>query len=413
MPERYRPIPAAPLRVALGAVSLSTPLTGIGQYTRHLAQELAALGAAPRCFLGAHWTEVVTADAPGAGPTNAPPGAVPLSVWRTTARRLLSGSRLARVASRAMQARRFRIGLPRDAALYHETNFLPFGEVRLPTVLTAHDASWLRYPETHPAARVSLLRRYFPRALRHVDRVIVVSDFVRTELLDLCEVDPGKIRVVHNGVSPAFLPRSPEALRAVLARQGLLANRYLLALGTIEPRKRLSTALRAHQQLPVALRRQVPLVLAGIKGWLASELEREMAQAVARGEVRVLGYVPDADLPFLVAGACAMVYPSIYEGFGLPPLESMACGVPAICSNRSAMPEVVADGGVLLDPDDIDGFSDAMLRACEDAAWRAGIGERAIRRAQYFSWQRCARETLDVYRELVDSPAHGAAAEGL
>ncbi|RAS06010.1 glycosyltransferase family 4 protein [Cupriavidus alkaliphilus] len=392
---------AEPLRVAVGAVSLSSPLTGIGQYTRHLVRELAMLGAAPHCFLGAGWSEppAVGAQPSADGPGSCHAGRAP--AWRTAARGLLRRSGLAHLASRAWQAHRFRAGLPRDAALYHETNFLPFCYGALPTVLTAHDLSWLRHPETHPAARVNLLHRHFPRALARADRVIVVSDFVRAELLALCEVDPGKIRVVHNGVAPAFQPRPADALRPVLARHGLLPGRYLLALGTLEPRKRLSTALRAHQRLPAALRRHVPLVLAGIKGWLTSELEREMAPAVARGEVRVAGYIADADLPSVVAGACAMVYPSIYEGFGLPPLEAMACGVPVICSDRSALPGVVGDGGVLLDPDDIDGFSAAMLRACEDSCWRTAVGARALRRAAGFSWQRCARETLDVYGELL------------
>lgn len=392
---------AQPLCVAVGAVSLSSPLTGIGQYTRHLVRELAALGAAPHCFLGTGWSEARSASAHAGADGLAPHNAARPAAWRTAGRGLLRRSGLAHAASRAWQAHRFRAGLPREAALYHETNFLPFCYGALPTVLTAHDVSWLRYPETHPAARVDLMRRQFPRALTRADRVIVVSDFVRAELLALCEVDPGKVRVVHNGVAPAFRPLATDVLAPVLARQGLLPGRYLLALGTLEPRKRLSTALRAHQRLPAALRRHMPLVLAGIKGWLTSELEREMAPAVARGEVRVAGYVPDADLPSLVAGACAMVYPSIYEGFGLPPLEAMACGVPVICSDRSALPDVVGDGGVLLDPNDIDGFSAAMLRACEDAHWRAAIGARALRRAAGFSWQRCARETLEVYRELL------------
>lgn len=401
MPDTFPACSDPPLRVALGAVSLSSPLTGIGQYTRHLERELTALGVAPHCFLGARWANFGATDPYGNGSVDTLRDATQVPAWHAAARRLLARSGLARMATRALQARRFRSGLPGDAALYHETNFLPFCFGTLPTVLTAHDVSWLRYPRTHPATRVNLLRRHFPKALRRADRVIVVSDFVRAELLALCDVDAGKVRVVHNGVAPAFRPRPPDALRTALARHALMPGGYLLALGTIEPRKRLSTALRAHQRLPAALRRHVPLVLAGIKGWLTDELERELVPAVARGEVRLLGYVPDPELPFLLAGACATVYPSIYEGFGLPPLESMACGVPVICSDRSAMPEVVGDGGVLLDPDDIAGFSAAMLRAIEDPVWRQVIGERALRRAGRFSWQRCARETLAVYRELL------------
>lgn len=387
------------LNVAFGGSSLMAPLTGIGQYTWQLSRELLALQVTPHFFLNTHWKA-------SAGPHCAGQAqAGTQDIWMRPARKLLATTSLARAASRALQSWRFRRDFPNNAALYHEPNFLPYAYGLRPTVITVHDVSWLRYPGTHPASRVSLMHRHFPEALRRADRIIVVSDFVRTELLAICDVNPDRIRVVHNGVADRFRPYPDDTLREILPRYGLQARCYFMALGTLEPRKHLSTALRAHARLPAALRQQFPLVLVGCKGWLTGELERELAPGVACGEVRLLGYVVDQDLPFLVAGALATVYPSIYEGFGLPPLESMACGVPVICSNRSAIPEVVADGGILLEPDDIDQFSTAMARIAEDGTWRAQIAEQGLKRATQFSWKRCALETLAVYRELVPEPS--------
>lgn len=390
---------SSPLNVAFGGSSLMTPLTGIGQYTWQLSRELLALQVTPHFFLNTHWN----ADAKPHHAGQEQAGVQ--GVWMRAARRLLASAPLARRASRALQSWRFRRDFPSDAELYHEPNFLPYAYGERPTVITVHDVSWIRYPDTHPAGRVSLMQKHFPEALRRADRILVVSHFVRAELLALCEVNPEKIRVVHNGVADRFRPYADDALHTVLPRYGLLPRRYFMALGTLEPRKCLSTALLAHARLPAALRQHFPLVLVGSKGWLTGPLERALAPGVARGEVRLLGYVVDQDLPFLVGGAMATVYPSIYEGFGLPPLESMACGVPAICSDRSAISEVVEDGGVLLEPDDIDGFSTAMARAAGDDTWRAQLAEQGLQRAAQFSWKRCARETLAVYRELVPEPS--------
>src|SRR5690606_32910357 len=159
---------------------------------------------------------------------------------------------------------------------------------------------------------------------------------VLQELLSLFPVDAGKIRVVHNGVSPRFCPQDAATLATYTATLTLQPKSYFLALGTLEPRKRLIVALQAHQRLPAALRARYPLVIAGQKGWLVHDFEKQVAQDLSTGAVRMLGYVSDQDLPRLISGALATLYCSVYEGFGLPPLESMACGVLPLCSNRSA-----------------------------------------------------------------------------
>jgi glycosyltransferase involved in cell wall biosynthesis len=229
----------------------------------------------------------------------------------------------------------------------------------------------------------------------------VVSDFVRRELQACIPDAAKKIRVVYNGVSPRFKPRSFEETRNVLARYGLTHGQYFAAVGTLEPRKNLLTALTAHARLPVRLRRLVPLVLIGVEGWLTDSLHAALAPALKDGTVRKLGYVADDDLPILTAGALAIVYPSIYEGFGLPLIEGMAAGVPVLCSNAEALCEVAGDAAITRDPTDVDGFSEAMQELIEDDALRARLITAGKVRASQFSWQRTASETLDVYQEVL------------
>ncbi|TEA69616.1 glycosyltransferase family 1 protein [Allopusillimonas ginsengisoli] len=392
----------------MGGSSLVGPLTGIGHYTRHLLTELATLGVQGHVFMNGRW-HTPDADGQCSDPSRADEGQATHNTgnrttrgvaWRL-ARGVLRHTPLARPIAHALQSARFRQGLSGAVALYHEPNFIPLGYGRVPTVITAHDASWVRYPETHPRPRVAHMTRHFHVALARADRVIVVSDFVRRELLSLFPVEASKIRVVHNGVSPRFRPQDAATLAAYTATLALRPKSYFLALGTLEPRKRLVVALQAHQRLPAALRARYPLVIAGQKGWLVHDFEKQVAQDLSTGAVRMLGYVSDQDLPRLISGALATLYCSVYEGFGLPPLESMACGVLPLCSNRSAIPEVVGEAGVLLDPDNPEAFTDALHRAIEDAAWVEQMGLLAMARASQFSWSRCAQETLGVYQELL------------
>jgi glycosyltransferase involved in cell wall biosynthesis len=181
----------------------------------------------------------------------------------------------------------------------------------------------------------------------------------------------------------------------------LTHGRYLLAVGTLEPRKNLQVALEAFASLPASLRERFPLVLVGMKGWKTSALEQKLAPMVASGQVRQLGYLSRQDLATVMAGATAMVYPSVYEGFGLPPLESMACGVPVIASNVSSIPEVVGDSGLLIDPSDAQALALKMVQLLEDEVLRSQLADRALARSQLFSWAKCTDQTVDVYKAAV------------
>jgi alpha-1,3-rhamnosyl/mannosyltransferase len=395
-----------PLEIALGGRALLTPLTGIGQYASHLAREFVQRGHNLRLFYGTHWSSTIaggqpqSAAAPGAPVEGASVRTSLASAVKRFARTYVPG------AYRFMphvEQYRFDSGLrghKRTPQVYHDPNFIPF-RFRGPTVTTVHDVSWVRHPECHPPHRLAHLRTNFPKALRHADRVIVVSEFVKQELMDCFPIDEKRIDVIYNGVTARFRPHTPEETAEVLARYELAHGRYFAAVGTLEPRKNLHTALAAHLRLPQAVRRAMPLALIGVEGWLTGSLHAALSASVADGTVRKLGYVSDDDIPVLTAGARAIVYPSIYEGFGLPVLEAMASGVPALCSTAPALREVAGSAALFCEPADVEGFTDAMRELIDDDALCARLGAAGVDRARQFSWSRTATETLAVYRKVM------------
>ena len=284
--------------------------------------------------------------------------------------------------------------------LYHAPNFLPLA-FSGPTIITVHDLSFLRYPETHPAERVRVMDRRVPKAIASCDYVLVDSEFVRREVLDVYGPPPEKVVTTYLGVSERFRAMTPEETNTVLARHGLEHGNYVLSVGTLEPRKNLTGTLEAFARLPGPLQKRCPLALVGMVGWHMEQLAPRLRQLSAGGRVRTLGYVPDADLPYLYAGAGAFIYPSIYEGFGLPVLEALAAGVPVVTSNRASLKEVAGSQAAALEPDDFSGLGEALRKALEhDAADAAGRARR-IAWARTFTWQRCAEQTLAVYQRAI------------
>ena len=188
--------------------------------------------------------------------------------------------------------------------------------------------------------------------------------------------------------------------QACLAGMGLEAGRYFLFASTLEPRKNLRTLLAAYAGLPADLRRRYPLVLAGQMGWGSADFEEDVRKALARGDVRLTGYLTNADLACLYGGARAFVYPSVYEGFGLPPVEAQGFGIPVITSNCSCMPEVTGEGALHVDPDDAEALGAAMTLLARDDARHAALAQLALVNAGRFSWERTASETLAVYRRV-------------
>lgn len=378
----------APFRVGLNAMALLSPRTGIGQYVYHLGREFLDGGEVePYFFYGRHW---------GAGLRSEP---LPnITAIKAHIRRFFPRPY---VLMRFLMQMRFSAGMSRHPVdIYHEPNYLAY-RFSGPSVVTAHDASWVRHPETHPTDRLDAISRYFPRSLEAASAVLTDSEFVKRELVELFGVSPNKIFPVLLGVSPEFSPRDPMECKSFLAEHGLSFGQYVLSVGTLEPRKNIPTLIDAYSMLPPDLQHRFPLVLVGMRGWLNSGLEARIKPLVERGVIKPLGYVPDAAMPLIYSGAAAFVFPSLYEGFGLPPLEAMACGVPVISSKTSSLPEVIGDAGILVSPLDVDVIAESLRQLLEDPVFAHGLAQQGLRRASGFSWKRTAAETIDVYRRAL------------
>jgi len=265
-------------------------------------------------------------------------------------------------------------------------------------IITVHDLSVLRYPEAHPADRVRMFEREFQKSLGRAAHVITDTETVRREVIDDLGIPERMVTAIGLGVGNGYHPRAIEELGPQLAPLGLTPGEYALCVSTLEPRKKIGELLGAWRELPPELRRSTPLVLVGAEGWLNDKLHDEIRDAAEAGWLKHLAFVPEDVLLALYAGASLFIYPSTYEGFGLPPIEAMASGVPVLVANRSCLPEVCGDAAGYIDPDDPDGFAVSIAEALNDRAWRSQAREKGLKRASEFCWEKCSRETAQLYR---------------
>ncbi len=264
-------------------------------------------------------------------------------------------------------------------------------------VFTLHDLTFLSHPELHTLGNRLLCLEGLSRALAQGARLVAVSESTRRDALARLALPPEQVRVIPGAARTEFRPRDGSEVTALRARLGL-GKPYLLALGVLEPRKNLRRLLRAFAELPEPLRREQQLVVAGRRGWL-DEGPESWPEARALGEeLRWLGEVVEGDLPALYSGATALAYPSLYEGFGLPPLEAMACGTPVLTSEVSSLPEVVGEAAVLVDPQRIESIRDGLARLLGSAELQQRLREAGLERARLFSWQKTAFALIEVYR---------------
>jgi glycosyltransferase involved in cell wall biosynthesis len=274
------------------------------------------------------------------------------------------------------------------------------------SVVTIHDLGYLAFPAAHtPARRLELHLTTLWSALA-ARRIIAISQATRADLVQRYAITPDKISVVHHGLSPRFQPVTDRAVIAAaceryhIGRIGNISVPYLLYVGTIQPRKNLTRLIDAFAQVvqagTIGVLRPLQLVIAGKRGWLMEQIEQRAAQHGIGERVRFTGYVDDDDLPALLSGALAFVFPSLYEGFGMPVLEAMACGTPVLTAATSSLPEVAGDAALLVDPRDRRAIADALMRLVDDAALRERLRSRGLEQAARFTWERCAVETLRV-----------------
>ena len=369
------------MRIAFDGTTLTPGRTGVGYYTEHLLQHLAREVAATGDEI------VVVSNKPI--DTQSP---LPAHV------RVYDGHRFpVRIGWLQMRAASALDAVSPDVA--HFTNgMIPIGSP-VTTVVTVHDMSLRLYPRCHPVRRLLLNRPLMHVAIQQASAIVTVSHSARRDLLRLHGVPADRVSVVHEAASPVFRPIGDRArLDDVKAKYGL-PDRFILYVGTIEPRKNLGRLMAA---FAAARKAGIPhqLVCVGPYGWSSRDLSTQIERLGIRDAVHFTGYLPFDDLPAVYNLGDFFVFPSLYEGFGLPVVEAMASGVPVLTSNTSSLGEIAGDAAETIDPTNTDAMTDAIRRLAMNAALRRDRAERGLARARMFSWTQTAREMLAVYHRL-------------
>lgn len=311
--------------------------------------------------------------------------------------------RLSVLATQLLHQPAYEQKLP-PSQLYHATeHLLPY--LRRPTVLTVHDLIFERYPQHHKWTNRLFLTVGMRLFVRAATQIIAVSQQTKRDLIELYGVPAAKIAVIYQGIEPTFAPAAASEVQRVRTKYTLRSQAgaprpYLLMVGTLEPRKNHVTAMRALARLKAA---GLPhcLLIAGGEGWLFAPIQAQVAALGLAQDVHFTGYVPAVDLPALYSGAAAVLQPTLYEGFGFPVLEAMACGAPVVCSNSSSMPEAAGRAALLITPTDDEALAAAIQRLIVEPELAEEMRRQGVQRAATFRWEHCADATVAVYRQLV------------
>jgi glycosyltransferase involved in cell wall biosynthesis len=363
---------------------------GIGRYTREIVKAVAGLETPPS--FTPHY-RLFVADV---GKDFAPPPPAANFTWYTT-----------RFTERWLARLWYRLRLPIPVEswtgpldLFHAPDFiLPPLRRGTRSIVTIHDLSFVREPDSVMPGMGRHLNKWVPQSVQQASHVIAVSEATRQDLIELYQTPPEKISVLYHGVGPEFKPiRETACLKAVRQKYGLNDRPFILSVGTIQPRKNYQRLIQAFARVdPGAM-----LVIAGGAGWKNEAIFDELKKAGLQERVRFPGFVAEADLPALYSAATLVIYPSLYEGFGLPVLEAMACGAPVIASNRSSLPEVVGEAGWLIDPYDIDSMAVAMGQLLEDVSGRESLTRAGQSWAAQFTWSKTGVELVNLYKKIIE-----------
>ncbi|MBI4790942.1 MAG: glycosyltransferase family 4 protein [Chloroflexi bacterium] len=279
----------------------------------------------------------------------------------------------------------------------------------IPWIVTIYDLSFVRYPESFNAANRIYLNWAVRHSVRRADRVIAISESTKRDLVAQFGASPDKVAVVYCGSDPTFTPSQDQREVEMLRARRHLPEKMILHVGTIEPRKNIVRLLRAFARAKREARLPHRLALIGARGWKYAEVDAVIAAEGIASDVIFAGYVPQDELPLWYRAADLFVYPSLYEGFGLPPLEAMASGTPVVTSNAASLPEVVGDAALVVSPEDEAALAAAIVRALEDDGLRQELRARGLVQSAKFSWARAARETMDLYDAVLRGANYAAA----
>lgn len=382
------------MKLVLCVDAIKYPLTGIGRYTYELAQALQQSEEISEIlFLRGRTLSKIL------------PSLLLKEGHLSSLRHIAENSKLVRELYRNVMPwlKKIKLNNYRDS-IYHSTKYYLPPKVDN-AVATFHDLSIFKWPQYHPKARVSYMRKELLLTLNRSKVLITNSEFTRRELAEHFDYPIDNIVSTLLASSGDYYPRIYADLQNLMTRLGLTAGYYTLFTGTIEPRKNIATLLDAYERLPFEIRTLYPLVICGFRGWDSEVLHRRFERATQQGWLLYLGYLNSSDLPLLFSGARTFLFPSLYEGFGLPVLEAMASGVPVVCSNSASLPEVVGHSGLMCDALDVESLTAYILKSLEDEHWRSQSINAGLARANTFSWARCAQETIRAYRKVLQRNA--------
>jgi len=373
------------LRIGIDYTAAVRQGAGIGRYTRELVRALAELNRGHDYVLFAAMGGQRTADA----------------TWPSSFQ-----MRSVPVSDRALAILWHRLQLPLWVELvtgpvdiFHSPDFVLPPVRRARTLVTVHDLSFIRYPQYADANLRAYLNKVVPRSVHRADLVLADSQSTKGDLVELLGVEPAKIAVVYPGVEERFRPIQDQALLEEVRGRYSLPPRFVLGLGTLQPRKNFTRLIQAYSLL-VTRHPSLHLVIAGGKGWLYDEIFATVKQLGLEKKVLFPGFVADEHLPAFYNLADLFVFPSLYEGFGLPPLEALACGTPVITSNASSLPEVVGEAGPMVEATDMEALAGAMERVLEDNALRKEMIAKGMKQAEKFTWETAAAKLLSLYETL-------------
>lgn len=289
-----------------------------------------------------------------------------------------------------------------EADVFHSNNFcVPrFRDRRKKVIATIYDISVVTHPECHKKANIAHCLAGIKDAVKYADAIISISEHTRDDLIRHFGAPPEKITVTSLAAGPGFRNITDAGVLQMVRNRYNLPVSFVLFIGSLEPRKNIKGLLRAYSCLPERTRKEFPLVIAGGRGWLNSDIPGLVSELGIKDRVHFAGFIKEEDLSAVYSMASLFVYPSLYEGFGLPILEAMACGTPVVTSKTSSMPEVAGDAAVLVEPTDADELVFSMRQLLENGAKRAELAVKGFERAKMFSWEKCARETIAVYRRV-------------
>ena len=376
------------MKILLDAFPLNAPKSGVGYYTYHLLKALSKIYQNEDEFIyfyGRRFSKNIIDR--------------PATVDAATRKTLKALFRDPYRITQPIKELIFKFGAKRiNPDIYHDTNYvlLPYSGRQ---VVTVFDMSIKRFPETHPAGRVKFFNEYFDKRIPKADHILSISEFTKNELIEIMGISPDKITVTPLAQPENFYRPSFRQIQK-FKKDNQLPDNYFLYLGNIEPRKNLITLIQAFKHFSDS-NHNIKLILAGSQTWLSETVIQEIKNLNLENSVFMPGYVNEKDLPLWYASALAFVYPSKYEGFGLPVIEAMATGTPVITSNVSSLPEVAGDAAILIPPDDIDSWASSMSAIANPSKMREKLISSGLARAETFSWEKCARMTHDVYEKVI------------